>query len=412
MKHVVVIGAGINGLCTAYYLQKKGYDVTLVDQGEERDLNCSYGNAGLIVPSHIVPMASPGVITQGLKWMLNSRSPFYIKPRWNRDLFRWIRLFRKNCTKEHVNRSSELLYSLNLQSLQLYKKIISEEKLTVDLEEKGLLMVYQQNDTEQAELEHAKSAEKYGVEIKQLTAGEVKQLAGLDITCSGGILYKCDAHFDPSQFMTVFRNLLKSKVTFKWNFEVFEIVVHENLIKGIRNESEEIQGDAFVIASGSWSSELLKKTGLELPLQAGKGYSFRVYSPEVPALPLICCESKIAVTPFSPEIQFAGTMEIGGLNRITSPKRVKAIKDAIPRYFPSVKMPEIDERFVWNGLRPCSADGIPYIGKGIQDNLWINTGHGMMGMSLGPVSGLRIADSIQQNKTDSFSFQLDPKRFH
>ena len=413
MAEVTIIGNGIIGLCTAYFLTKRGLSVEIVDKESEANENCSFGNAGMLVPSHFEPLAAPGVISKGLKWMLDASSPFYIKPRINRDLFNWLWQFYCHANANHVAEHSLLLHQLNHASKQLYATIMAEEKLDFDFREKGLMMLCNTEKALADETALSQRAERLGIELRHLSTTEVNELQGVELNVRGGVLFTGDAQLNPNDFMLKMRAHLALKgVKFSYNMEVTDFSIAGDKVTGIRTGNGENPVKNLVLATGSWSALLARRMQLKMPVQAGKGYSFTIENPNQSlAIPSIFSEAKLAVTPFRNKMRFAGTMEIAGLNSRKNTKRIAAIKNAIPTYWPTFDLPEIRTESVWSGLRPCSPDGIPYIGKGHLKNLFIGTGHAMMGISLGPITGQLIAQLILNENNDFEMKKLSPLRY-
>ena len=181
----------------------------------------------------------------------------------------------------------------------------------------------------------------------------------------------------------------------------------------IQTSKGEMSANIFVLAGGSWSGELAKKLNYNIPLQAGKGYSFKVAQDiNIMRVPVICCETKLAVTPMQNDIRFAGTMEINGFDAKNNVKRIQGIKNSINNYFPNIQIPQIPINKIWSGLRPCSPDGLPYVGRLNNSNVLMASGHAMMGLSLGPITGKLMAELIQEEKSSIDIDKLNPLRFN
>ncbi|NOQ72453.1 MAG: FAD-dependent oxidoreductase [Crocinitomix sp.] len=413
MQKVTIIGAGVIGLCAAYYLNQKGFAVTIIDQGKEQEANCSFGNAGMIVPSHFVPLAAPGIITKGLKWMINPTSPFYIKPKLDLALMNWLWQFYKHATADHVEKSSQLLHDLNRISNELYSEINHANLFDFDYERKGLMMLYNSDKCGQEELELAQKAKSMGIKVETLTPQRINEIQQTKLNVKGGIFFPGDAHLNPNKFMQNMRSyLLNLGVEFKWETRVEGLSIEKNKVQNLNTNRGEFRVDKLLIATGSWTPKLAKVLRLKLPIQAGKGYSFNMNS-EIASLvvPSVLCEAKVAVTPLGNETRFAGTMGIEGLSLKKNTRRILAIKKAIPNYFSSVQEDQIDVGNTWVGLRPCSPDGLPFIGKCLQDNVLVAAGHAMMGMSLGPITGKIISEMLTEEKLTIGVEQLSPLRY-
>ena len=413
-KKIGIIGGGIIGLSSAYYLNKAGHQVTIIDQGDMQ-VGCSTGNAGMIVPSHFIPLAAPGMIAKGIRWMFNSRSPFYVRPRFNGDLIKWGYQFYKHSTKEHLERSIPALKEISLLSKAMYQQWSKELPFDFGFREQGLLMLYQSAALEKEEIENAHKANRIGIEAHVLSAKEVQKLEpDVKVNARGGVFFPGDAHVTPQLLFFGLTSFLKDRgVNFVANSEVVDFEISNSLVNQVITNKESFNFDELILATGSWSGLLSKKLHLDLPMQAGKGYSFTL--PDVKKnikIPSIFLEARVAVTPMGNDLRFGGTMEIAGIDHSINMNRVNGIVDSIPRYYPEMKvdMPEI--KAIWHGLRPCSPDGLPYIGrlKNLK-NVVIATGHSMMGLSLAPGTGKLISEIILNEKTSMNIDSFDPTRF-
>ena len=410
---VVVVGGGVIGLCSAYYALKRGFSVTVVEREPEGGDNCSRGNAGMIVPSHFTPLAAPGMMAKGLRWMLNPRSPFFVRPRLDPALARWGWLFYRHSTPQHVAASRELLRDLNLESRRLFLELANDEDF--GLVERGLLMLCNTAKGLAEEIEVAESAHEIGLRADILDATAAAKIdPDVTMNIAGGIHFTQDCHLDPARFLkSMRRRVLELGASIESGVTIDRIETSNGCVSAVSGGGQRFEGDKFVIASGSWSGELLKSVGLKLPLQAGKGYSLTLSAP--PELPRICsifAEAKLAITPLGSSLRFAGTMEVGGLNLDISAMRVQGITRSVHAYFPKFTESDFAEVKPWVGLRPVSPDGIPYTGvvKGL-GNLVVNCGHAMMGLSLAPVSGRLAADLLAGDVPFRPIEALAPDRF-
>lgn len=414
-KSVVIIGGGIIGYCSAYYLSQAGHQVTVVD--DRRDMKgCSYENAGMIVPSHVVPLASPGSMKKGLIWLLKNDSPFYIKPRLNFDLLHWGWLFSKHANSRHVNKYAPVLASLNNDSRDLYEELSRSMGDNFSHKSKGLMMLFQSASAEMEELEAAKLARSVGIEAQILNGEEVSAIdKGTRYNVRGAVYYPGDAFLDPAILMNLLeRHLTNKGVNICKGISITDIEYSKKRIIGVNSTEKSFEAQEYVISAGVYSSILAKELGMYLPMQGGKGYSITIVKPET--LPEICSilvESKVAITPMSGNLRLGGTMEIAGFDESISYKRVDNYLRSVEDYLPDFKFNNMDKKEVWVGLRPCSPDGIPYIGRtNNYKNLIFATGHSMMGLSLGPITGKIVSDIV--NEIDGFSDinQFSPDRFN
>lgn len=407
MKKCVIIGGGVIGLCTAYYLQKEGHQVTVIDQSS-MDQGASYVNAGYISPSHIIPLSAPGVVKKGIAWMFDPSSPFYVKPRLNADFLKWAWAFNKSCTEKHVKASIKVIRDISVFSHELYQDICREADFNFHFEKKGLLMLCKTDKMLEEEIEVAQLAAQVDLEASILDREGLKLLEpNLKVDAIGATFYKCDAHSTPLEFMNdLKKHLLKNGVEILANREVVDIDVKDQTIKGVRSNEGMIYGDEFILAAGSWTSLLAKKLGMRLLLQAGKGYRINVMRETGIKHPAILAEAKVAVTPMNGFTRFAGTMEINKINEDVNPVRVKAIANAASSYYPEVSIHKEEINKAASGLRPLSPDGLPYIGRTDQcTNLVLATGHAMMGWTMATGTGKLVAEMISSKKT---SLELEP----
>ena len=408
-KEVIVIGGGIIGLCSAYYLQKEGHTVTVIDKSN-MDAGASYVNAGYLSPSHIVPLSAPGVMKKGLRWMLNSASPLYIKPRFNSELLEWARAFNRSCNANHVTKAIPAIKKISLLSQDLYDDIKNESGFTFHYEKKGLLMLCQTEKMLKEEVKAAELAKKEGLDVREVGLDELRKLEpNVEFNVMGATYYLCDSHTTPNEFMRDMKaHLHASGVKFFSNETVEDIHVKQGRIISIQTSKQPIAGDEFVLAAGSWSNGLSKKLGLKLVLQAGKGYRINTEIPTGITTPAILAEAKVAVTPMNGFTRFAGTMEIAGINEAINKVRVNAIANAATRYYPNIKLSEEEKSMAASGLRPVSPDGLPYIGRSNKcDNLTIATGHAMMGWSMGTATGKLVSEIVSAQK-----YSMDIQFFH
>ena len=399
-KRVVIVGGGVIGLCTAYYCMRRGLSVTLVERNPERRDGCSFENAGMLVTSHFVPLAAPGMVALALKWMWNPASPFYVKPRLSAELLAWGYRFWRAATPEHVRRCAPLLRDLSEASQRCFEELAALPGSDFGLVSKGLLMLCRTRHALDEESETAEMGRALGIDAQVLDAKAVAALdPGIRMAVEGAVYFPGDRHMTPNRFVDEMQNRLAANgVEFAWNTEVtgWRIEQDRHVRAVTTRDGREIEADEFVLAGGSWTPRVARDLGLALPIEAGKGYSLTLPAP--PRLPAICAiltEARLAVTPMDGALRFAGTMEIAGLDETINPVRIQGIIAAATTYYPEITAAEFAGIAPWRGLRPCSPDGMPYIGRTDRyANLAIASGHAMMGMSLGPVTGQLIAEIL------------------
>lgn len=411
----VVIGGGIIGLCSAWQLLERGVEVVVIDSAPEGGDNGARGNAGMIVPSHFIPLAAPGMMAKGLRWLLDPESPFAIRVRPDPALARWGWLFHRHSTAAHVKSSAALLRDLNLESRRMFVALADDGEV-FGLVKRGLVMLCKTQHALEEEAEIAETANGLGIKADVLDATAVAALdPGICMDVAGGVHFPDDCHLDPARLL----DCLTARVI-RLGGRIRHGAVVEEMIRDSNGQLCEVRGDGFsetgthfVIAGGIRGGELLAKLSLRLPMQPGKGYSLTLDAP--PQLPQLCSiltEAKVAATPMGGRLRFAGTMEIGARDDRANPARLRGIIRSAGAYFPEIKAASFDEVKPWVGHRPVSPDGLPYLGCAPRDpNLIIATGHAMMGLSLGPVTGQAVADLVTGNRALRDLSALAPARF-
>jgi D-amino-acid dehydrogenase len=285
------------------------------------------------------------------------------------------------------------------------------------LEKKGLLMLCKTPHALAEEARTAELARALGLEADVLDPGAAAALdPGARMDIAGAVYYRADAHVVPDRFMAgMQRQVEGAGAQIFWGAEVTGWRVEDARRIGAARtrEGREFEADEFVLCGGSWSPLLTRELGLSIPIEAGKGYSLTLTAPrQAPRIPAILTEARIAVTPMGGALRFAGTMEIAGLTEHVNPTRVRGIIDAVPRYYPQFGAADFAGIEPWCGLRPCSPDGLPYVGRTAKfANLSIAAGHAMMGLNLGPITGLSIAEVLAGEPPRIDLTQLSPDRY-
>jgi D-amino-acid dehydrogenase len=417
MKHkaeTLVIGGGAIGICCAYYLHGLGKNVTVV----EKDNICSgssYGNAGLIVPSYSMPLAAPGVIFQGLKWMFNPESPFYIKPRFNRELLTWLWQFRGACSENNVRKGLPILSGLSSASMELFDDLAALEEFNFGFEKNGIVELFNTQKGFQKGAKDAQRLQEYGIEHKILKKGELVQYTqGMRTVAVGGIFFPGDAHLVPDQFVGQLARHLENKgIQLLSSVEVLGFETSGRKVTTVKTTRGDISVEEVVLAGGSWSAEMARELKIKVLMEPAKGYSITYKRPPgFPSVPLAMAEAKVVLTPMSEMVRLAGTLELAGFDLSINKRRLHAILKAVPAYFPDIDTDALELIEIWRGLRPCSPDGLPYLGRSRRyDNLIISTGHGMKGISLAPITG-KIVAQLASGQTPAVDIEaLSIERF-
>jgi D-amino-acid dehydrogenase len=384
--------------------------VTLVERNGERRDGCSYGNTGMVVPSHFVPLAAPGMVALALKWMWNPASPFYVKPRWSLDLVRWGLQFTRAASALHVSRAAPLLCRLHLESRALYEELAASANF--QFEKRGVLVLCRTEHALEEEAALVGQARTLGLSAQVLDAKAVAALepeVRLDV--AGAVHIAEDCNVEPRALMAALQaRCAAARVELRWNTEATGWRMAGGRIRALSTSAGELEADEFVLGAGSWSPPLARSLGLRLPMQAGKGYSLTLERPRrSPRTCAVLSEARVSVSPMNGALRFGGTMELAGLDESINPIRVRGIIDAVQRYFPDFRAQDFEGIQPWRGLRPCTPDGLPYVGRSARaPNLVVATGHAMMGVSLGPVTGNLVADVLDGLPSPA---QLSPDRY-
>ncbi|WP_240374023.1 NAD(P)/FAD-dependent oxidoreductase [Bacillus piscicola] len=394
-QKIVVIGGGIIGLSSAYYLKKRGYDVTVIDKGIPGE-GCSAGNMGWICPTLSEPVPAPGLVQTSLKWMLQRDSPLYIKPTKVPAMTSWLYKFWRHCNKHSYESGYKAMRQLSKNSLPLFNEMEEDGDVNFELHQKGLLFLFTEEEAIKAKYEKLKVITDIGHPIPEIKSRE--EVAALEPTVSedvvGGLYLPAERHVRPESYLQGMLEWLKRHdVEIKANTPITKIKKKNGEVKEVRCGRQVIEGDAFLITAGVWSAELVKELNVKLPMTAGKGYSITITEPNIQVSnPLYLGNSKIGISPYQHAVRIAGTMELSGINGKIDQKRVQGLRHSVQKYFST---PIEGKERVWTGMRPMTPDGLPVLGK-VPDhkNVFIATGHAMSGISMSLSTGKLMSDLI------------------
>ncbi|MFI5316001.1 MAG: NAD(P)/FAD-dependent oxidoreductase [Myxococcota bacterium] len=390
---VAVIGGGVIGVASARLLAERGARVVLLERGELCS-GASYGNAGWISPSHGTPLPAPGVIRQALRWLLDAESPFYVKPRLDFELARWLFEFARAATAPRANATMRVNRELIVASLALYEKLEAQLGAEFGFARRGLVVACESLEgLEKAEHELA-LLRALGGAGRALSAAELRELAprASESLC-GGVHFPEDAHLDPERLVRALAERASARgARLEERQEVLAFERQGRRISRILATRGEFRADQVVLAAGAWSPSLAALVELRLPVQAAKGYSVTVRAPAgFGENPVLLSEAKVAVTPLGDRLRFAGTLELAGLDLAVNARRVAAILRAVERFLPGVAQAERIE--TWRGLRPVTPDDRPLLGRTrALENLIVATGHGMSGVSQGTMTAQIVTE--------------------
>ncbi len=407
--HTVVIGGGIVGTATAYYLTKQGRRVTLLEQGDLCS-GCSSGNAGQITPGHL-PLPQPGTMWRNLRWLFKSTSPLYVAPRFDLDLLKWLWQFNQACNEPHLNKATRVLCELGAASGKLFEQLV--EEIDLQFENTGRLEVCRTEESYQSACAESELLRDCGFESQPLQGSEVQHFEpAIQNAVAGAIFYPNSGFCDPHKLVEQLAAAAKrSGLELELNTQVTDLGVKNGRLVAVITPQEEIRADAVVVACGSWSPQLAKRLGMRLPIQPGKGYHLDVQRPATaPSTPVVLVEERIFVTPINDILRLAGTMEFSGFNLKQRPARIEMLSTGASQYLSGIE--EATERSRWCHLRPMTPDGLPIIGRAPRiDNVWVATGHGMLGLTQGPITGKLLADWIDKGNPSLDLTSLRPERF-
>ncbi len=412
---VVIVGAGVIGVCTAYYLARHGVSVTVVER-DEVGKGASFGNAGCIAPGH-TPINKPGRVKQAIKSLTDPLSPLYVATRIDPALARWLWDFAHHCTHERVERAMGVLAPMGHLSGSLFDELVAGERLECDYRREGYYDIFLTERALAAVEREANLMRRHGYEVQSITGDELRRrepvIRGEVI---GGVYYEAAATVDPYRFVSGLADRAgRLGARFVTGTEVECILVEGGRVIGVRTRAGDVLGaDSVILAAGAWTGRLAKRLGVILPLQPAKGYhrDMRPRGGDAATLRATCMlgERSVFCTPMSGVTRFAGTLEFSGLNLDIRQPRLEQLTNAARLY---LEMPLAGAaESEWCGLRPCLSDGLPAVGPVPQHpGLFVATGHAMLGLTLGPATGKLLADTVVGEQVSIDLSELRPSRF-
>lgn len=435
--HTIILGGGIVGVSAAYFLAKRGCRVTLVDRGAF-DTCASTGNAGIIALGH-PPLPRPGLVKQTLRMILDPANPLYIPVRFDPALFRWLWDFRKACTQAHFERSMAILAELGWAAGETFDQLVEDEALDCEYHRTGWLDVFQTEQRMAQGIAEAELLRSYGYEVQILDSNELQAREPAFRPSVRGASHYTDSRFaNPGQFLSQLADRAKRHgANLLTEHEAASIIISYGRFTGVNaqrinsNRTQVLTGTNLVLAGGAWTTQLARSIGINVPMQPGKGYHIDVVLPEGSprvSTTSVLAETFIAVTPIDSShsressensglrettdisqraLRLAGTVELSGMNHRMVRKRLEKLRTGAMRYLYGIE--EATTASSWCGLRPCTADGLPVIGwaPSVQ-NVFIATGHAMMGFALGPITGKLISEAILGGDAQRTNLDLTP----
>ncbi len=392
----IVVGGGIIGVASAWYLQKSGWQVSVLDR---RTIGgaCSKGNCGLICPSHVLPLTEPGAFKAAIKALVSPGSPFRIQPRLDPALWSWLYNFSRRCNQRSMVSAAHAIQALLVSGMSEYEKIVHTEKIECEWQAKGLLFAYQSaRELDRYESTNQLLSEHFNEPARKLCSAEVVAIEpALRESVAGGWLYEHDAHLRPDTLVASLRSaLLASGASFIEDCELIRVSGQGRTAVQVDTTQGVFSADAFVFACGAWSPQLKEHVGCSIPIQPGKGYSITMPRPRIcPQLPLIFPEHRVAVTPMLSGYRLGSIMEFAGYDESIRPERLALLRTGAAPY---LKEPYCEpELSTWYGWRPMTYDSVPIIDRTPRwQNAWLATGHNMLGLSMAPATGRLVAELL------------------
>ncbi len=397
---IVVLGGGVIGVTTAYYLARNGHEVTVLERQPGPALETSFANAGEISPGYASPWAAPGVPAKAMKWLLMKHSPLVVRPKLDPRMWGWLFSMLRNCTSARYALNKGRMVRLAEYSRDQLIDLRAQTGIAYDERALGTLQLFRTQKQVDASAGDIAVLKQYGVPFEVLdVAGCIAAEPGLAQVKEkfvGGLRLPGDETGDCHLFTQRLADICAAMgVTFRYGVSIKRIDSDGRRVTGIVTDTGVVTGDGYVLALGSYSPFLVKEHGMDLPVYPVKGYSITVPIEGANSAPIstVMDETyKIAITRLGDRIRVGGTAEIAGFDLTLRPARKETLLHSVRDLFPSAGA--YDKASFWCGLRPMTPDGTPAIGPSTLGNLWLNTGHGTLGWTMACGSGRVVADLI------------------
>ena len=407
---VAIIGAGSLGLMTALELARRGVRPLILERGPDVLSGCSPGSAGLLSPAHSTPLSTPGAVREGLLHMLRRDSPFSMRPR--PSLIPWMLRFMLAARADRVRRGTELIRDFSFASLELHKDLV-RQGLDTGFEVLGAINVYETEKAYRSGITEAEDLSSHGIKAQVMTADEARTFEpSLSDGIVGGVFYPEEAQCDPERFMLAVADAaVEAGAELCTRAEVVDATVSGRRVVRLDTTIGEIRPGQVVVANGAWTAELSRRLGLPIPVQGGKGYHVDLTPSENdPVVPVYLQEARVIATPYANRLRLAGTLQLTGLSMRMDQVRVRATLRSGMRTLHGIEAGRVTE--VWRGIRPCTPDGLPILGRSERmANVIFATGHAMKGLHLAPETGRVIAQVALDETPTRDLVPFSPDRF-
>ena len=415
--NILVLGSGVVGVATAWYLRQAGHDVTVIEREDGAALGTSAGNAGQISPGYAAPWAAPGVPLKAVKWMVQKHAPLSIRPDGTAFQLAWMMQMLKNCNPKSYALNKSRMVRLSEYSRDCLKALRSSTGIQYEGRQGGTLQLFrtaQQYEGASKDIAVLKDA---GVPYELLDASQLAQaepaLGQVSHKLTGGLRLPNDETGDCQLFTKTLATMAeKAGVRFLYNTTVDRLITSENMIAGVQCGNETLTADGYVLAFGSYSTQLLDGL-IHIPVYPLKGYSLTIPIADekgAPTSTVLDETYKIAITRFDNRIRVGGMAEIVGFSKALLPARKKTLEMVVRDLYPTGG--HIEQATFWTGLRPMTPDGTPIVGRTHLSNLWLNTGHGTLGWTMACGSGQLLSDIISNKKTEILNSDYAVSRYY
>jgi len=421
---VLVLGSGVIGVTSAYYLALKGFSVTVIDRQPAVGLETSFANAGQISPGYSAPWAGPDVPLKALKWLFQRHAPLSIQPDLSLWQLQWITQFLRNCSLERYDLNKSRMVRLAEYSRDCLRELRASTGIQYEQRSRGTLQVFRTQKQLDAEVKDIAVLSRMGVPFQHVDPDGCARiepaLASIKDQLMGGLHLPDDETGDCQLFTTrLAAEAKKLGVQFMQNTAIQRLFVQQNRLLGVEVHTEHegietLAADHYVVALGSYSRQLMQALGLSLPVYPVKGYSLTVpiiNSDAAPVSTVMDETYKVAITRFDQRIRVGGMAELAGFDLSLNPRRRKTLEMVFNGVFPNAG--DVSQAQFWTGLRPMTPDGTPIIGQAIArwPNVWLNTGHGTLGWTMACGSGQVLADLMAQDKPAIETHDLQFSRY-